>query len=94
MPLDSDPIVLTGREPDDFTSVFTDMIGSIQFKLFGLMFATFIFLCSDMFIGRVLSQFSHAVDGKTPTSWGVVLQGLFLVFACIGLDACIRQGIV
>ncbi len=94
MSRDSDPIMVTGRCPDDFTSIVLDLFGSIQYKLFGMMFVVFVILSSDVFINRVLSQIKGAVDMKYPTSWGVLLQGMFLVITCIILDASIHQKII
>jgi hypothetical protein len=58
------------------------------------MLMLFLFLSSDVFIGRVLTPFSGAVDFKTPTSYGVMLQGLFLVLFMTMLDALIKQKII
>lgn len=94
MPVDSDPIMVSGRCPDDFTSIVLDIVGSIQFKLFGMMLLIFIIISSDVFINRVLSGFQGAVDQKCPTSWGTFLQGLFLVLTCVLIDAAIHQKII
>ncbi|SIP85956.1 Hypothetical protein PACV_241 [Pacmanvirus A23] len=94
MPIDSDPITISGNSPDDFTSILLDIASSIQYKLFGLMLIIFIFISSDVFINRALAKFNGAVDYKCPTSWGTFLQGLFLVLSCIIIDAAIRQKII
>jgi hypothetical protein len=91
---DSDPVIVCSGSNDDFISIFTDMIKHIQFKLFGLIFILFLILMTDVFINRVLSQFNGAVDGRQPTSYGILLLGLFLMIGCVVLDATIRQGIV
>lgn len=94
MPVDSDPIMVSGRCPDDFTSIVLDIVSNVQFKLLGMMLVIFIIISSDVFINRALSKFAGAVDHKYPTSWGTFLQGLFLVMACIIMDAAIRQKII
>lgn len=58
------------------------------------MLLIFIIISSDVFINRALAKFRGAVDYKCPTSWGTFLQGLFLVFACILVDAAIHQKII
>lgn len=93
MGADSDPIVVT-RKSDTFTSVVMDMLANMQVKLLGMMFIIFIIINSDVFINRGLAKFSGAVDMKCPTSWGTILQGLFLVLLCIIVDAAIRQKII
>lgn len=92
MPRDSAPI--TTRAPDDITSVFTDLVSRIQFKFLAFMFIAFIMLNSDSFVNRVLSTIEGAVDFKTPSSWGVCLQGMFLVIIMIVLDGLIGLKVV
>jgi hypothetical protein len=94
MPMDSEPIMISGSGPDDFTSIVLDIVSNVQFKLLGMMLLIFMIISSDVFINRALSKFQGAVDHKYPTSWGTFLQGLFLVFACILIDAAIRQKII
>ena len=49
-------------------------------KLILLIFIMFIVVVSDVFTNNIISGFgSSAVCGRMPTSWGVVLQGIFLV---------------
>ena len=94
MVLDSEPLCVGKSCPDDFASVFADIFSGIQFKLFGLIFIIFIFISSDVFIGRMLSNFSGATDGKKTTSWGTIIQGMFLVMALIVIDVLVKQKII
>ena len=94
MSSDSEPILLHRSPPDDLTAVVLDAVSRVQFKLFGLMFLVFLFLSSDTFINRVLTGFSGAVDYKSPTSWGVCIQGLFLVTAMIIIDPLIAHQVI
>lgn len=94
MPNDSDPIMVNKKVPDDLCAVILDIISHVQFKFLGMMLMIFLFINSDVFINRALSKFKGAVDFKCPTSWGVILQGLFLVIIMIGIDAFIRQKII
>ena len=94
MPADSEPIIVSRQVPDDITSVLVDIVSHVQFKLIGLMLTIFILLSSDVFINRALSKFKGAVDYKTPTSWGVCLQGMFLAIIMIIIDGLIRQKVI
>lgn len=91
---DSDPLMPPKRAPDDLVSVALDIVTGIQFKLLGLMLLVFILLSSDVFINRALSRFSGAVEYKCPTSWGVVLQGMFLVLVMMIVDALVRADVI
>jgi hypothetical protein len=94
MPLDSEPVMVARAAPDDLTSVIIDIVSHIQFKLLALMLLIFILISSDIFINRALSKFKGAVDYKYPTSWGVCLQGMFLVVSMIIVDGLVRQKII
>ena len=49
-------------------------------KLLLALFIIFIIVVSDVFTNSVISGFGEkAVRCRTPTSWGIVLQGIFLV---------------
>lgn len=49
-------------------------------KLLLSLFVIFVVVVSDVFTNSVISGFGEkAVQGRSPTSWGVVLQGIFLV---------------
>jgi len=92
MTVDSEP--LQKPAPNNFMNMIHAAVGGIQFKLFGIILIVFMFLSSDIFITRVLGKFSGAVEQKCPTSWGTLLQGLFLVAACILIDTAVNQGII
>ena len=92
--MDSTPIVVHSDTPDDLISVMNDLVSHVQSKFIGLMVIVFILLSSDVFINRILSTFSGAVDYKSPTSWGVTLQSMFLAISMMAIDAMIRQKII
>jgi hypothetical protein len=49
-------------------------------KLIFAIFILFLVVVSDVFTNSIIAGFGEkAVRGRTPTSWGVVLQGIFLV---------------
>lgn len=94
MPVDSEPIMIARGAPDDLTSVIVDVLSQIQYKFLALLLLMFIMVSSDVFINRALAKFKGAVDYKCPTSWGVCLQGMFLVMVMIIIDALIRQKVI
>ena len=51
--------------------------------IFGL-FLLFLFVVSDVFVNSVVSGFGEkAVKCRSPTGWGTVLQGVFLVIGYV-----------
>lgn len=94
MSADSDPIITRRRQPDDFASILFDLASRVQFKLLVFMFIVFIIISSDVFIGRALARVKGAVEHKQPTSYGVILQGVFLTLSVLILDILISQGVI
>jgi succinate dehydrogenase hydrophobic anchor subunit len=74
--------------------VVIDAVSGIQYKFFILMFIIFMIISTDVFASRVLGKFEGTIEGKNITSWGTMLQGTFLVLACIIIHAGIDAGIV
>lgn len=91
---DSDPITICKKGPDDFMKMTVEILSEVQYKLFFLVFIIFVIINSDIFINRILGKFSHTMDGHRITSWGVVLQGTFLVLGAIAIDALVKNNIV
>ena len=91
--MDSDPLV-SSNKPDDFAKLLVDGVSKIQYKQVIFLFIIFIILTSDVFINRVLSKISGAVEGKSASNYGTVLQGIFLVLGYILIDFGVNQGIV
>jgi hypothetical protein len=51
-----------------------------NYKLLLALFIAFLAVVSDVFTNNVLPCFGEkAIRGRTATTWGVVIQGLFLV---------------
>jgi hypothetical protein len=90
---DSDPITICGKN-DDLLSMFVDIASEIQYKLLLMVFLLFIVLNTDVFINRVLGKLSNTIDGHRVTSWGVILQGTFLVLGMIAMDALVKNNII
>jgi hypothetical protein len=94
MPSDSDIIISTKDRPESFLTVIGNALSDIPYRFFVLMFLTFLLLSSDTFINRILSNIDNAVDMKSPTSYGTVIQGLLLVFMCMIYDCLIKQQVI
>lgn len=80
--------------PQDMLDWLVSLHDGVQYRLMASMFVIFLFLSSDIFVGRILANFDGAVHMKTPTNWGTILQGIFLVIACIIADALIKGKII
>lgn len=51
-----------------------------NYKLLLALFIAFLTVVSDVFASNVLPCFGEkAIRGRTPTAWGVAIQGVFLV---------------
>jgi hypothetical protein len=66
-----------------------------NFKLLIALFLMFVTIVSDVFTNSVLAGFGEkAVRCGSPTSWGVVLQGIFLVIGYILFVYLTEHGVV
>lgn len=91
--MDSTPIG-GSKKSDDFSNMLADAGINIQYKMFMLMFLSFIGISTDVFIKRILTRFSGAVEGNTPTTWGTLLQGIFLLLVCLLFDLLIKMEVI
>lgn len=66
----------------------------LGFKMVFALFVIFMLVVSDAFTNSVIGLFGGAVERRTPTAWGVVLQGIFLVLGFIAADWLIGQGVL
>ena len=48
-------------------------------KLVAVLFFLFLLVTSEVFLHSVVGNFNGAVDIRSATSWGTVVQGVFLV---------------
>jgi hypothetical protein len=90
---DSDPIIAI-NDTDDLSTITTDIALSVNWKFFIMLFITFMFLMSDIFINRVLDRLDGAVYNKNPTTYGVVIQGLIMVIIMMIFNALIQYGVI
>lgn len=91
--MDSD-LIETKTISGNFITILVESLGKIQYKFLGLIFIMFIFISSDVFIERILSNFESAVEIRSVTNYGIMLQGIFFVLGFIVLEILIDQGIL
>lgn len=79
---------------DDLCPLVFEVVKSIDFKFYGLLFLMFLFITSDVFIERILSQFSQATQHQTTTPYGSVIQAIFLVITMLLVSFLINKNII
>lgn len=93
--MDSDRIKIHNGIPEDFSGLLGEIASGINYKLLSLLFIIFIFLTSDVFIEKILSNLSGTVGySYMPTTWGTIIQGVLLVLFYVIADVLIRRGII
>lgn len=76
---------------DDFPSMFMQLFGHINFKLAAFIFLMGLFIFSDVFVKNILAGFPDAVNLMNfPTTYGTIIQLLFLVIAYLILDLLVQ----
>lgn len=89
---DSEPIIVTHK--NGIGSMMTDGVTFLNFKMCFLLMIFYILLNSDVFIERVLGKFSGSVEMRHVTSYGTVLQSMFLAMGYIVADILINNSII
>ena len=90
--MDSDQI--QKKTSNNFIALVVDAFGKIQFKLLIFIFIMFVFLSSDVFVDRILSNFDGAVELHAVSNYGIMLQGIFMVLGYVVLQILIDQSIL
>ena len=91
--MDSD-LIETKSTTGNFITIIVESLSKIKYKFLALIFVMFIFISSDVFNERILSNFDSAVEVRTVTNYGIMLQGIFFVLGFIVLEILIDQGIL
>ncbi len=91
--MDSDKME-SPKTSKNFIASTMDLIGNVRIKFIALLFTLFIFLSSDIFVERVLSNFENATESRTVTNYGIILQGIFMVMGYIALEILSDQKII
>ena len=74
------------NKDDNFISMGVEGLKGFKWKPYFMLFILFLMLTCDVFNDRCLSNFNGAVEGDDPTTWGTILQGIFLVIFFIIID--------
>lgn len=91
---DHDPLGGEKGAPDTFNDLIRSAAGSVNWRFFILLFVVFILMSTDVFEGKILTKFDGAVIDGARTMWGTTITGLFLVLACIIIDAGLKISVV
>ena len=59
-----------------------------------LLFMLFITVSSDVFTNSIVAGFPGAVEGRDATTYGVVLQGIFMVVLFMGASLLVSADIL
>lgn len=90
---DSVPLV-SGKQPDEFSTVIADAVGGINIKVMISLFLIFMVITSDVFVTRVLANVNGATDYKHATNYGTFLQGMLLVLLFLIVDVANNYGVI
>lgn len=79
------------EQRDDLGKMTNDLFESINFKIAIFIFIFGVFIFSDLFIDKFLSNISGATHGDTSTTKGTMIQLLILVLFYLSVDL-LNQG--
>ena len=69
----------TSIEPAVAAAPQTSFVSTKTVKQYFILFVLFLFIVSDIFVNNLVSQFEGGVTGRSPTVYGVIIQGTCLV---------------
>ena len=84
----------SNRKHDDLSSVFVGFFATLNYKILFFIFIIFLFISSDVFIDKALSNIDGSVEYKTPNTKGTFIQGILLVFLYMIIDLVIKLGFI
>lgn len=91
---DSEPIECEDG-PSDLMPVATAALSRIPAKMLSIIMVIYLFLHSDVFVGRCLSKINGAVGyGGITTTKGTICTAIILILCIVVVDLLIRGGIV
>lgn len=79
---------------DDLISPLVEIVKSVEYKYYAFMFLLFMFITSDVFMERVLSQIDGALEYQVPTPYGSIIQGIALIGAMLIIHIMITKEII
>ena len=77
-----------------FGDILGDILKTIKYKHIIYLFLIFIFICSDIVIDHILIKIPGAVEQRSSTGYGTVIQGVLLVFGFLIIDALIGHDLI
>lgn len=88
---DYNPDDSDNQDDHDFPSMLMKLCCRLNIKIGIFIFILGLFIFSDVFVRNVLSQFSDAVGSLNyPTTYGTIVQLLFLVFGYLLIDLLVQ----
>ena len=75
-------------------AVYSRMVRYRTATILIAVFVIFVLIVSDVFTNNIVTGFRGAVRCRTPTSYGVVVQGIFLVIFYVLALYMIESGII
>lgn len=85
----------SGKKPDSFISILADFFTNVNYKLIIVLFLTYVFLMSDLFLDKVLSKVDGAVTNRVHlTPKGTFINGIVLILIYMTADMLIRNKVV
>jgi hypothetical protein len=83
------------RRPDSFIKILADFMGNLNYKLIIILFLSYVFLMSDLFLDKILQKVPDATTHRTQlTPKGTLINGLLLILLYMTADLLIKSKII
>ncbi len=84
-----------GKRPDSFISIIADFMGGLNYKLIIILFLSYVFLMSDLFLDKVLGKVTGTTTQRVQlTPKGTLINGVLLIMLYMTADLLIKNKII
>lgn len=82
------------KKGEDFSPLLVEILKSVEYKYYAIMFIVFMFITSDIYISQVLSKINGALEFHLTTPYGTVIQAITLIIIMIIINVLIKKEIL
>lgn len=81
-------------QPDDFSTMFGDMLGGVNYKFYIILAIILLFILSDFYVDKMLSRFGGAVLHKNMTAKGATITVILSIMLMMTVDVLISARVI
>jgi len=85
----------SSKRPDSFISILADFFGSLNYKLIIILFLSYVFVMSDLFLDKILQKVDGCVENHVQlTPKGTLINGVIIILLYMSADLLIKAKVI